>query len=270
MLNGGANIADWVFYATAAIGGALLGSFLNVVIHRGPVMWKLVEEPARGNLISPRSSCPACGAKIRGWRLIPLVSYAILGGKCADCGAKISLRYPLVELMGAAAGVVALLLFGLTGEAGLAFVFFLFLIALGVIDHETGYLPDALTLPLILLGFLANAFSLFAPVTDALLGAIIAYGAFRLIDLAFTRLRGLEGLGQGDAKLLAALGAWLGWMMLPVIVFLAALLALAGVLAMALGGAKMERETPVAFGPALAAAGALAMIAQGLRLSFFF
>ncbi len=260
----------WVFYITAAMLGAVLGSFLNVVIHRGPTMWNLIDAPDRGNLVSPRSACPACGAKISIAHLIPLLSYAMLGGKCAACGARISLRYPLVELMGAAAGVVALLLFGLTAQAGLALIFFLFLIALGAIDLETGYLPDALTLPLIGLGLAANAFAQFTPIAGALLGAVIGYGAFRLIDMAFTRLRGVEGLGQGDAKLLAALGAWLGWAALAPVVFLAALLGLAGAGAAALGGAKLERETPVAFGPALAAAGALAMIARGLRLPFFF
>jgi leader peptidase (prepilin peptidase) / N-methyltransferase len=266
---GGALMTGWVFYVTAALAGAVLGSFLNVVIHRGPAMWKLIDGPHRGDLVAPRSSCPQCGARIRNRDLVPIVSYIMLRGRCAACGAPIPLRYPLVEIMGAAAALIALYLFGLTAAAALAFVFLLFLIALGVIDHETGYLPDALTLPLAALGLLVNIAALFAPFADALLGAAIGYGAFRLVDLAFTRLRGYEGLGQGDAKLLAAIGAWLGWAALPPVVFLAALLALAGVAAAALGGVKVGRETPVPFGPALAGAGAAAMIAHGLRLPFF-
>lgn len=259
----------WVFYVTAALAGAVLGSFLNVVIHRGPVMWKLVDAPDRGNLVAPRSSCPHCGKRIKNVHLVPLVGYLLLRGRCADCGEPIAMRYPLVELLGAAAALVALSVFGLTAAAAFAFVFFLFLIALGVIDHETGYLPDALTLPLIVIGLAVSGCSLFAPLAASALGAVIGYGAFRLVDLAFQRVRGMEGLGQGDAKLLAAIGAWLGWAALPPAVFLAALLALAGVAAAALTGAKIGRETPVPFGPALAAAGALAMIAHGLRLPFF-
>jgi leader peptidase (prepilin peptidase)/N-methyltransferase len=175
-----------------------------------------------------------------------------------------------VELAGALAGVIAVLLFGVSAAALFAFVFFLFLIALGVIDYETGYLPDALTIPLIILGILANVFDLFnATPGAAVVGMVVGFGAFRLVDVAFKRLRGMEGLGQGDAKLLAAIGAWFGWAALPPVVFLAALLALAGAGAAALKGAKIEKETPVPFGPALAAAGALAMIAHGLRLPFF-
>lgn len=266
----GALTTGWVFYITAACTGAVLGSFLNVVIHRGPAMWKLVDAPERGNLVAPRSSCPHCGARIRNRDLVPILSYLFLRGKCADCGAPISFRYLLVELMGASAALIALYLFGLTFAAAFAFVFFLFLIALGVIDHETGYLPDALTFPLIILGIIANGFDLFnAEPAAAVIGAAVGYGAFRLVDLAFERFRGMEGLGQGDAKLLAAIGAWLGWTALPPVVFLATLLALAGVATSALKGAKIGRETPVPFGPALAGAGALAMIAHGLRLPFF-
>jgi leader peptidase (prepilin peptidase)/N-methyltransferase len=263
-------MTDWVFYITAACVGAVLGSFLNVVIHRGPVLWKLVDGDGRGNLAFPRSYCPSCGEAIRINHLIPLVSYMMLRGNCADCSAAIPLRYPLVELAGALSALVALIVFGFTFTALFAFVFFLFLIALGVIDFETGYLPDTLTIPLIGLGICVNAFDLFnATPGAAVLGAIIGYGAFRLIDFVFLRLRGVEGLGQGDAKLLAAIGAWLGWTALAPVVFLAAIMALIGVAIAALGGAKFARETPIPFGPALALAGALAMIAHGLAAPFF-
>lgn len=264
-------MTHWVLYITAATVGLLLGSFLNVVIHRGPRLWKLLDGPDRGNLAFPRSYCPSCKAPIRFLHLPPIAGFLMLRGKCADCGARIALRYPLVELAGAASGLVALYLFGLTFTALFAFVFFLFVIALGVIDFETGYLPDALTIPLVFLGVLANAFDLFNGTPGAaVIGMVAGFAAFRLVDLAFRRLRGMEGLGQGDAKLLAALGAWFGWAVLPPIVFLAALVALIGVGAAALQGAKIDKATPVPFGPALVTAGALAMIAHGLRLPLFF
>ena len=261
---------NWVFYVTAAAFGAVIGSFLNVVIHRGPVFWRLVDDDSRGNLVAPRSYCPSCRARIRNVHLIPLASYVMLGGKCADCSAPIPIRYPLVELGGALAAITALALFGLSLNAAGAFVFFTFMMALGVIDWETGYLPDALTLPFLALGIIANAFDLFnAALGGAVLGVVIGYGAFRLVDMVFLRLRGIEGLGQGDAKLLAAIGAWFGWPILPPVVFLAAILALIGVGVAALRGLKIGKETPVPFGPALAAAGALAMIANGLNLPYF-
>ena len=270
MTDDGAMNAVWVLYVTTFITGAILGSFLNVVIYRGPVLWKLVDGESRGNLAFPRSYCPSCRAPIRYIHLIPLAGFFMLGGKCSDCKAPIPWRYPLVELGGALAGVAALMLFGITFTALFAFMFFLFLIALAAIDAQTGYLPDALTLPLIGLGVLASVFGLFSTtLTASLLGAVIGFGAFWLIDKAFERLRGYEGLGQGDAKLLAAIGAWLGWAALPPVVFLAAITALVGVGAASLAGVKIDKQTPVPFGPALSAAGVLAMVAHGLRLPFF-
>lgn len=262
-------MTGWVFYVTAAMTGAILGSFLNVAIHRGPVLWKLIDEDDRGNLAFPRSYCPSCKAAIRPQHLVPFIGYALLRGRCADCKAEIPIRYPAVELLGACAALLCAVVFGLSAAGGFAFVFLLFLIALGFIDFETGYLPDALTFPLLALGLIANGFGLFATLASAVIGAVIGYGAFRLIDLLFLRLRGMEGLGQGDAKLLAAIGAWLGWAALPPVVFLAALLALAGVFFARLRGVDIDRETPVPFGPALAAAGALALIAHGLALPYF-
>lgn len=270
MDGGGAMNANWVFFVTAAALGSVLGSFLNVVIFRGPQLWKLVDGNERGDFVAPRSCCPSCRKPIRIVHLIPLVSYVMLGGKCDACRATIPMRYPLVELAGAAAGLIALALFGLTLQAAAAFIFFLFLIPLAAIDAETGYLPDALTIPLIVLGVLANALDLFnATPGAAVLGGIIGYGAFRLVDAVFLKLRGVEGLGQGDAKLLAAIGAWFGWLILPPVVFLAAVMALLGVGVAALRGAHVDKETPIPFGPALAAAGAAAMIAHGLRAPFF-
>ena len=265
-----ANMTCWVFGATAFILGAILGSFLNVVIHRGPRKWRLIDGEDRGGFAFPRSYCPSCRSPIRSVHLLPLASFFLLGGKCADCGARIPLRYPLVELAGALAGLSAFMLFGLSPLAAAAFVFFLLMITLAAIDAETGYLPDALTYPLIILGVVLNAFSTFASPGAAILGAVIGYGAFWLIDLVFQRLRGVQGLGLGDAKLLAGIGAWLGWTVLPPVVFLAALLGLFSAGLMAVGGSKVTRETSIPFGPALAASGSLALIAHGLRLPFFF
>lgn len=270
MESSGAMTLNWVFYVTAAAFGAVIGSFLNVLIHRAPALWKLVDDDTRGDLISPRSYCPVCREPIRNIHLIPLASYVMLGGKCANCEAPIAPRYPLVEFAGALSGVAALALFGLSMEAAGVFFFFMVMIALAAIDAETGFLPDMLTMPLLVIGIIANAFDFMnASLGGAVLGVIIGYGAFRLVDFAFLRLRGVEGLGQGDAKLLAAIGAWFGWPVLPPVVFLAAILALIGVGVASFGGAKISKETPVPFGPALAAAGAFAMIAHGLRRPYF-
>lgn len=255
----------WVYFAASGLVGLLIGSFLNVVIYRGPAIWGLVEnDPPRGNLAFPRSQCPYCGAPIRTLHLTPLIGYLMVRGKCVDCRKNIGLRYPLIELAGAAAGIGAFALFGLSSAALLAAIFFWFLIALAAIDAETGYLPDALTLPLIAGGLAANAFTHFVPLTSALIGAFLGYAAFRLIDFAFMRLRGMEGLGQGDAKLLAAVGAWLGWMALAPTVFAGAMLALLGVLIMRLKGKVISNDTAIPFGPALALAAALVMALRPL------
>jgi leader peptidase (prepilin peptidase)/N-methyltransferase len=256
----------WVILVTWVLVGLLIGSFLNVVIYRGPKMWNLVESDSPGNLVSPRSYCPSCKAPIKRINMIPLLGYIMLHGKCASCSASISLRYPLVELLGAAAAVIATILFGFTVTAALAALFIWTLIALSFIDAETGFLPDALTIPLLALGIVANAIDLFATLPNALIGATAGYLIFRLIGAVFQRLRGLEGLGQGDAKLLGALGAWLGWQALAPLVFAGAVLALAAVGTMRLSGKTVSNETPIPFGPALAGAGAIAMILNGLHL----
>ncbi len=244
----------------AALLGLIIGSFLNVVIHRGPAMWKLVDDDSRrGNLAFPRSYCAACHAPIARAHLVPLAGYVALRGKCALCSAPISIRYPIVELLGAAAALGAYLLFGTTVSAFLAAIFFWFLIALAAIDLETGFLPDALTLPLIAIGFAANTAGFFAPLTDVVIGAATGYLVFWVIGALFQRLRGMEGLGQGDAKLLAALAAWLGWQAIAPVVFVAALTALAGIFVMRLAGRETSNTTPIPFGPALAFSGALIM-----------
>lgn len=255
----------WLSYIVIIVAGAIAGSFLNVLIHRGPAMWGLVEdETRRGNLAFPGSYCPTCAAPLKAWQLIPVISFVFLGGKCGQCGAAIPVRYLLVELAGVIAAVTAFLLFGLSFEAVSVSVFFWLLIGLAVIDWETGYLPDALTFTLIFSGLSVNMIDALAPLPDALIGAAAGYVSFRLIGAIFYRLRGIEGLGQGDAKLLAGLGAWLGGTLLPVIVFTAALLGIGAVIIQRLRGKDISRETAIAFGPALAAAGALALIVSAL------
>ena len=242
--------------------GLLLGSFLNVVIHRGPSLWKLVEDDNRvGNLAAPRSYCPSCKTQLRAQHLIPLFSYLALGGKCHSCAGPIPYRYPVVELLGAIAGMTAVVTWGLTGLGIASGIFFLMLIALAFIDFETGYLPDALTLPLIVMGVAVNSINSFTTLQNSLIGAVVGYGAFWLIAILFKKLRGIDGLGMGDAKLLAGLGAWLGWAALAPIVFTAALLALMGIGIAKLRGHEIGAQTPAPFGPALASAGAIMMVA---------
>lgn len=247
----------WYVTAISIILGLLAGSFLNVVIHRGPSMWRLVDDQnRRGNLIGPRSYCPACGVQIKTIHLIPLAGFLLTGGKCAACNAPISRRYPIVELLGAVAGFGAYALFGPSLAAIAAAFFFWALIALAVIDFETGFLPDAITLPLAIAGLIVNFWGMFAGWQDALIGAVVGFVVFWLISEAFYRLRGIEGLGLGDAKLLAALGAWLGWQALPAIVFVGSLIGFCLVLVMRLSGKEISRETAIPFGPALAISGA--------------
>ena len=254
-----------LFAILATILGLIIGSFLNVVTHRGPAVWKLVDDENRqGNFAFPRSYCPTCNTPLKRIHLVPLFSFLALRGQCAACGSKISLRYPIVEALGGIAALTAFLLFGLTATALFAAVFMWFLIALAAIDFETGYLPDALTLPLLVIGLAANSVGFFATISAALIGAVAGYLSFRLIGAAFHLLRGAEGLGQGDAKLLAAIGAWLGWMALAPTVFIATMIALLGALMMRFGGQSIRADTEIRFGPALAlAAVSVLLVAVG-------
>lgn len=246
-----------------AVIGLIIGSFLNVVIHRGPRIWKLSDDDSRiGDLLGPRSYCPECHTQISIRHLAPIASYAALGGKCANCAAPISVRYPIVEFLGGAAALVAYFAFGPSWSAFFAALFFWSLIALAVIDLETGFLPDAITLPLLVIGLAVNIAGIFAPLGSALIGAIGGYAVFWLISYVFKKFRNVDGLGGGDAKLLAALGAWLGWPMLAPLVFVAAILALAGAGLSLIRGASITRSTEIAFGPYLATAGAALIIAE--------
>ena len=246
----------------AGLLGVIIGSFLNVVIYRGPVIWGLIDDDSRGNLAVPRSKCPSCGHPIKSHHLIPILGYLLVRGNCAHCHAAISLRYPMVELLGGLVCALTVAIVTPFPNAILASVFLWGLIALAFIDSETGFLPDALTIPLALMGLVVNAFGIFIPFTDAIIGAVIGYLTFKTISWVFLKLRGIDGLGGGDAKLLAALGGWTGWAALPMIVLAASVVTLMAIGLLKLTGREISNTTPIPFGPALAAAGAITFLVQ--------
>ncbi|RDU94866.1 prepilin peptidase [Trinickia dinghuensis] len=263
----------WQFGFAIAFGLAI-GSFVNVVAHRLPVMleraWRLEiseatghaagpeELPARYNLCVPRSACPHCGHVLRAHENIPVLSYALLRGRCSSCRAPIGLRYPLVELAGAVLAAAALAVYGPTGEGLAAFGFTAALLAMSAIDAETRLLPDSLTLPLLWAGLIVNFDDTFTTLHSAVAGAIAGYLFLWCIYWLFRFARGVEGMGYGDFKLLAALGAWLGWAALPQIVMIAAVTgAGAGLLAMWSG--RLRLEEPLPFGPFLALGGVVTL-----------
>jgi leader peptidase (prepilin peptidase)/N-methyltransferase len=258
--------------AIAGLFGLMIGSFLNVVIHRLPKMMqrefdnyvaqesgKPLPHTDRYNLVVPRSACPQCGHQISAIENIPVVSYLFLRGKCAACKTPISARYPAVELLTGVLSAFLVWHFG-TGWSGLAsLVFAYLLIAMTFIDADTQLLPDDLTYPLLWAGLLLNIHSVFASLPDAVIGAAAGYLCLWAIYWLFKLLTGKEGMGYGDFKLLAALGAWLGWQMLPVIILLSSLVgAVVGISLIIF--AKHGRHTPIPFGPYLAAAGLIALI----------
>lgn len=266
---------DTLFLICAAVIGLAIGSFLNVVIHRLPRMmeaeWRAQcaeldgkpvdarDEKGVYNLWTPRSHCPGCNAQLRVIDNIPLVSYLALGGKCAHCKKPISVRYPIVEVLTATlSGVVAWRFgFGVAGMLGLVFTWML--IALTFIDADTTLLPDSITLPLLWLGLLANAWTTYIPLQDAVLGAAAGYMILWTIYWIFKLATGKEGMGYGDFKLLGALGAWMGWkMLLPIVLLSSVVGAVVGIVLIVL--ARRGREIPIPFGPYLAAAGWICMI----------
>ena len=256
-----------------AVIGLCVGSFLNVVIHRLPKMldrgWReqcaelageVVADAPAYNLLVPRSQCPSCGHRIGALENIPVVSYMVLRGHCLACRAPISARYPIVEVLAAALAVAAILRFGATPAGIAASVFLWMLLALTLIDFDTQLLPDNLTLPLLWAGLLANVLGA-APIAnlrDAMIGAIAGYLTLWIVYWLFKLIRGKEGMGYGDFKLLAALGAWLGWQMLPLIVLLSSVVGAAiGISLVVFKG--RDHQIPLAFGPYLAIAGAIAL-----------
>ena len=258
--------------AIAGIFGLLIGSFLNVVIYRVPIMMQresdnyVAQESGEPlphsdhyNLVVPRSACPHCGHKISALENIPVISYLTLRGKCVECNEPISVRYPIIELLTAILSAFLVWHFG-TGLMGLAsLVFAYLLIAMTFIDADTQLLPDDLTFPLLWCGLLVNLNGAFVPLNEAVIGAIAGYLSLWTIYWLFKFATGKDGMGYGDFKLLAALGAWFGWKMLPMIVLLSALVgAVVGIALIIM--AKRGRNIPIPFGPYLAAAGIVALL----------
>jgi len=255
----------------AGLLGLLVGSFLNVVIHRLPRMMEYDEanylaelrdeplpHPDRYNLMVPRSACPHCGHQIAAWENVPVVSYLFLRGKCSACKAPISVRYPLVELATAVLTGLAMWHFGPTVQALAAIVMVWSLVALTMIDADTQLLPDQITLPLLWLGLLLNLNGAFAPLADAVIGAAAGYLLLWSVYWLFKLVRGKEGMGYGDFKLMGALGAWFGWQALPALVLLSSVVgAVFGIVLLIVR--RQGRETPFPFGPFIAGAGLIVL-----------
>lgn len=269
------------FIFSASLFGLLIGSFLNVVIHRLPKMmeaeWnqqfadaKGVEIPAatKYNLTVPRSACPTCGHQITALENIPILSYLVLGGKCSSCKAPISARYPMVEaLTGLLSGLVAWH-FGFGGIAIAALLFTFSLIALTFIDFDTFLLPDDITLPLLWGGLLLNLVGGFTDLQSAVIGAMAGYLSLWSVYWLFKLVTGKEGMGYGDFKLLAAIGAWFGWQLLPAVILLSSLAGSVIGIGMILL-ARHGRNVPIPFGPYLALGG-IAALFWGPQLARFY
>ncbi|VXC52474.1 Leader peptidase / N-methyltransferase [Pseudomonas sp. 9AZ] len=261
------------FILCALLIGLLVGSFLNVLIYRLPKMmqreWReqareILELPSESqtatfNLVLPNSSCPHCSHEIKPWENVPVISYLFLRGKCSSCKSPISLRYPLIELTCGLLSAFIAWHFGFTWQAGAMLLLAWGLLAMSLIDVDHQLLPDSLVLPLLWLGLIANSFGLFTSLEDALWGAIAGYLSLWSVYWLFKLVTGKEGMGYGDFKLLAMLGAWGGWQVLPLTILLSSLVgAVLGLVMLRLRNA--EASTPIPFGPYLAIAGWIALI----------
>jgi len=273
-----------LFYTVLVIFSLLIGSFLNVVIHRLPIIlqrnWKrdclefLAEKfpgsintelnaneisTAPYNLVVPRSACPHCGHPITAWENIPILSYVILKGACRDCGTRISLRYPLVEFISALLAVSVAIKYGFSTQTLFAAMLTWSLIALTFIDYDHQYLPDQITLPFLWLGLLINMNGMFTDLHSALIGAVAGYLVLWSVFQLFKLITKKEGMGFGDFKLLAMLGAWLGWQHLPVIILLSSVIG--SIVGIGLIVFKQhDKGKPIPFGPYLAGAGWIALL----------
>jgi len=263
-----------LFSTLTGIIGLLVGSFLNVVIYRLPVMmqssWRKEcaeylqlpsdqPEEAPFNLAVPLSRCPSCNAPIKPHHNIPVLSYLFLHGKCAQCSTPISMRYPVIEAFTAIVSVIVASHFGYTPQTFFALVLTWSLIALTFIDIDHYLLPDSITLPLLWLGLFLSLFNIFTDAHASIIGAIAGYAVLWTVYQLFKLATGKEGMGYGDFKLLALFGAWLGWQYLPVIILLSSLVgAIIGITMIAI--VKRDRNKPIPFGPYLAAAGWIALI----------
>ena len=252
--------------------GLIIGSFLNVVILRFPEQLKnnwrresqdflgLPPEPIENiSVATPASRCPSCGVPIKPWHNIPVISYIFLRGKCTACSTAISIQYPLIELLCGLATAFIVFQFGLSLFAAYCLLFTWILIALTGIDYHDQLLPDQITLPLLWVGLFANLSGTFVPINEAVIGALAGYLSLWSVFWIFKLVTGKEGMGYGDFKLLAALGAWMGWQMLPLIIVLSTFVgAVVGIVGVVIK--SKDRQIPIAFGPFLAMAGWIALI----------
>ncbi len=266
-----------IFIVTAGILGLMVGSFLNVVIHRLPLMmereWRsecamlldqsLPEQSQEAfNLMTPRSRCPNCNHLISAFENIPILSYVGLRGRCSGCQAHISIRYPLIELISGVAAIAVAIHFGFSIAAVCALAFSWALISLAAIDFDTQLLPDSITLSMLWAGIVVNYFNVFVTLEEAVLGAVLGYLSLWAVFWMFKLATGKDGMGYGDFKLLALLGAWLGWKILPIVIVLSSIVgACVGIGLMLF--LSHDKSKPIPFGPYLAIAGWIALLWGG-------
>lgn len=268
--------SPWLFYGSTLFLGLSVGSFLNVVAYRLPVMmerdWTLdchqfLELPPPElregiqsmNLATPASACPKCGHKIRFWENIPVISYLLLKAKCSSCGEKISIQYPAVELLTGASSIIVANTFGISLQTLTALLFTWALIALTIIDLKKQLLPDSITLPLLWLGLFFSFFELFTDIQSSVIGTMAGYLILWSVYYLFKLITGKEGMGHGDFKLLAALGAWTGFSDLPQIILISSVVGSVFGIAMLATG-KTKQQQPIPFGPYLAIAGWIVLL----------
>ena len=263
-----------LFTIITGLVGLMVGSFLNVVIYRLPVMmennWRrecheflemapAQENPEIFNLLLPPSRCQHCYTKIRAYQNIPVISYIVLGGKCAHCKASISIRYPVIETITGSVSAIIAWHFGFSFETLFALLLAWSLITLSTIDIDHQLLPDSITLPLLWLGLFLSLFQLFTDSHSSIIGAITGYLSLWIVYQSYKLMTGKKGMGYGDFKLLALFGAWLGWQFIPVILLLSSLVgAIIGVSMILL--TTRDHRTPIPFGPYLAIAGWIALL----------
>jgi len=270
------NESPWAFVALASVLGLIVGSFLNVLVWRLPKMlareWRAQAHEVLGlpaepvgptyNLMRPNSCCPQCDHGIRPWENIPLLSYLVLKGRCAHCKARISLRYPFTELACGLLSAIVAWHFGVGWQAGAVLLLTWGLLAMSLIDADHQLLPDVLVLPLMWLGLIVNSFALLVPLPDAVWGAVAGYMSLWSVFWLFKLVTGKDGMGYGDFKLLALLGAWGGWQIVPMTLLMASLVGVfAGLILMRVR--KAQVSTPMPFGPYLAIAGWIALLWGG-------
>lgn len=272
-----------LYFPMVGLIGLLVGSFLNVVIFRTPKMMeqefrteccdflqvKNTQQELKITLSSPNSTCPSCKTPIKPWHNIPVISYFLLKGKCAACSHPISIRYPIIEAVTGALSILTVWVLGFHITALVALFLLWALIALTMIDADTQLLPDSITLPLLWLGLIANSASLYVDLSDAVWGAVAGYLSLWCVYWLFKLVTGKEGMGYGDFKLLAALGAWMGWQFLPLIILLSSFVGAAiGIAGIIIYG--RDKNIPMPFGPYLAIAGWLAFLWGDQIIDYYF